>query len=353
MTSQSGVQNDADIMQTGSNAVTVTQNGDKSTADVDQNGSGNTGSITQTDNSSIVPNTTHTAVLDQDGTDNQATITQTNLNSAIVNNGDDADVEQDGSNHIATVSQSGARDQYAEINQVNSGGSALGNEAIITQSGSRASQSYVDQVGEDNFAYNYQRAGNFNSSDIDQDGSGNIANVLQDRDAPGDDVSPVLAHSWVDQDGFGNDANVNQSLQVNAEAHVTQDGTGNMADIDQWNTIQIDPSHYASVTQTNGDLNFGRVEQGGDTNARNWASITQMNGDSNTAFVDQQGLGGDHMATVTQDGNSNRVEGLGGLGTAALQDGFDHTLTISQTGDLNVAQVGQQGSGNTATITQN
>ena len=330
-----------------SNEATVDQSGANHDADVTQSGLDNDADVLQTGND-------NDATLNQNGTENEAVITQT---TNPVYAGVDADVEQLGTSQYAEVTQTGASPRaYAEVRQSDGGGTG-DNEAYITQQRSQNdSRAVAHQSGTSNYASSFQDTGGNNEAYIYQgqtDGSSvdNEAIVIQDRTAPGDDASPSHAFATVYQDGTLNAANVNQSLSVNAEAYVDQDGTSNVADIDQWNTIAIDPSHSASIVQ-GGAENYGRIQQGGDANERNQAWISQTGGDFIEAFLDQKGLGGNHWAEVTQDGSSNRVEGLGGLGTAALQDGADHVLTVSQPGDLNVAQSSQLGSGNAATITQ-
>ncbi len=332
-----------------SNTADVEQTGSSHSADIDQTGSSNDADVLQSGTGNILD-------LVQNGAGNEAFVTQTTDPSRA---GVSADVNQSGTSQYAEVEQTGTSPgAYAEVKQDDGSGTG-NNAAYITQQRSQdGATSLIHQSGSGNTATNFQDAGGINQSYIYQgqtDGasSGNIASVTQDRSAPGPDASAFKAIANVYQDGTANDANVNQSLSANAQATIDQDGTSNVADVDQWNTIGIDPSHQASITQA-GEFNFGRIEQGGDATAASSATIQQTGGDSNAAFIDQEGLGGGHMATAIQSGDNNRVEGLGGLGTAALQSGTGHTFMVTQGGlGSNVAQISQTGDlGHSATISQ-
>jgi hypothetical protein len=73
-------------------------------------------------------------------------------------------------------------------------------------------------------------------------------------------------------------------------------------------------------------------------------------GDNNVAMVSQDGIGS--TADIYQEGDLNLVQGLGGVGTYAINDNGS-TLDASQIGNSNTINVEQTAFGASATISQN
>ncbi|MGJ8666698.1 MAG: hypothetical protein ACSHW7_10050 [Patiriisocius sp.] len=201
----------------------------------------------------------------------------------------------------------------------------------------------LDQSGTNNADIDQTSTGiYYNDSDVDQDGSGNDAQVTQ----------VGQNDSTVDQMGTGNMADINQdggNQPVNYDSVNTstaiQNGTGNVVDVDQVaasgnaasaNMSQINQDNSA----TNGDGNYAKVLQGAFSNQ---STITQMN-DDNSADIDQAGAAHVSVTNQTSDG-AITASGAGYAQTSTvLQRGRRNFSSVSQNGDVNSSSVDQQSS---------
>src|ERR1700682_5440241 len=94
------------------------------------------------------------------------------------------------------------------------------------------------------------------SSEVDQDGSNNIANITQTGTGPfGHGPTTATVH----QNGNGNTADVTQNFVDGPSASVSQTGDGNHATVSQFDLInakatvsQRGNANNASITQTDG-----------------------------------------------------------------------------------------------------
>jgi hypothetical protein len=208
------------------------------------------------------------------------------------------------------------------------------NEAALSQSGNRQ-EAYLTQLG----VYNQATISQSNGS-----GSGyNLVNATQS----GGSYSGERDVLWVSQTGSGNQTSINQ-LGANTYAKVTQSGAENIFSSSQTGGNRTSVSVTA---QQSGNSNKAYIDQ---YNIFSYAAgprldLTQA-GTNNEVWLNQTGTW--HNSYISQEGNGNVVQGLGGTGSAALQSGISNTLTITQKQTLNTASVSQMGNGNIGSIFQ-
>ncbi len=285
--SQTGNDNKATTMQTGSNEAEVTQVGQMQEATVTQTGD-NFGGIYQLNNGS-----NNTATLTQDGSGNQtwlnqgmekdfwsgyesveadwnqASVTQTgNSNTASLeqyggsaNQGNQGSLSQDGSNNDAYIYQGWAYSAWGETYET-------------SHLKAYNSTVNVSQVSDGNWVGVWQYGGSQNAVEVSQDGNDNYASVTQ---------------------GFiYTDLNYSFTTPV-------------------YNT----QNNQAKITQT-GDENHGKVMQLGDNNL---FKLSQHNGSRLGYDENAQGLEASRNAYFHQDGNDNQVAGVYKSGTDLSFDG--------------------------------
>lgn len=267
------------------NTSTTTQNGDNNSADIEQTGSGNTSTLTQTKNNEFE--------LVQDGDDNLSNFRQANNggNKAFIN-------------------------QLGDRNKVTRGGGALQGSNNLA---------HIDQGGNDNTAIIYQDFKN-NELNFDQDGNGNYAKANQDGGVAGSilTVNQVGDNNRSD-DGFQKNGFNSANTQITGSDNWTE--THQNGDLNTV-TIDINGSGNGNVGVGASGDDYISVTQGGDNNTADIDII----GSYNDVDISQSGTGG-HEATVLQTGDLN-------IGTIS-QDGADHTGYITQTGSGNTASVVQ------------
>ncbi len=299
------------------NSADVLQVGNDNAAEVDQNGIGNLGSISQAGlNGAAFP--------DGDGLVIEG-------NAAILNQNNDGTLGDEGNTGILVQGVSG-------VDDVAFGAEA--NEAVLTQDGS-ANKGRIVQL--------YDR----NDAVVSQTGSGNISDVAQDSQA---------------------------DLSDGQEAAVTQSGADNVSVVDQAPNASIagsDSGRSIATTNQTGNSNRAKQEQRstavqgqtGETatinqNADYAQAIQVQSGNSSVATINQSGkgtadaadyakqrqTGGNHTATATQ----TRTDGHGSVGNFSFQDqsGWDNIATNVQDGFDNKAQSKQVGNNNKVDITQ-
>jgi hypothetical protein len=332
----SGVQNEADVLQSGSaNQSTTRQEGDFNqsvTRQGQQNdaSSGNKALIRQGVANQAEGNY---AAIDQDGDNNQAQTQQTDDNS-------DAWTQQTGNDNKSMINQAASPNQtdghYAMNEQEGNG-----NESFIGQAGNGArNAARAIQGGNDNQAKQMQYATD------GAGGTGNDAGIDQGITDPTrrNSTAPEAQTQW---------NNVINNVDVNAtpvyyvpptegnKAKQTQVGADNSAGIFQFGGT-VGFSNYAEQEQNGTGNNAGAVQAhyySGETS--NYLKQDQ-DGDYNTAGMVQTGSG--HKALQNQDGDNNT--------SLAFQQGKDHKLNTHQFGDGNVAHATQHGLDNRALIVQ-
>ncbi len=296
----------------------------------------------------------------------QAKIYQTSTggdaNSAVILQGvsgvrgfqNEAGILQNGSGNDAAIQQGGGTNQqdgrmFSLVDQEGDGNVA---ENIQGE----ADYSYVNQRGDGNEAYvdqSYERLPFRRSSDVGQEGNGNVASVVQRaretdssvlqglRSAGSEDnkarvdqkIGSIRATSVIMQDGKLNEATNTQS-GVRAKAFVDQIGERNVSEVRQA-ALSI-----ATVNQF-GDDGISEVVQ---TAAGNTATVTQAVGSAFAdSFIEQSGAG--NLAEVTQgnDANASDILQAGSLNQAFVFQtvGSNNGSTISQTGSRAIATVHQ------------
>jgi hypothetical protein len=288
--------NNVDAYQKGSlNDVTVTQSGlSSSSTAIDQNGS-DLATITQVSNTllnvvTVVQDANNTASIDQQAGGNAVAVNQTSLITTTVGAG----------LHI--------------------GGTAAGNVAEVVQYGADNALTTITQSGNNNLNAIINQDTD-NSATITQSGSNNIqAGIFQTSGT----VSATLNAATINQQGGFGTTNITQSTSNNT-ASVVQDSTSSNA--------------VATVTQS-GMFNIASISQ---SNTYNTAIVVQ----SGTA-----GAGSENNVTITQDGFG--LSGAADTAVATQLTGDLNSITINQhRGDGSNVTVTQDGSSNTATVTQN
>jgi hypothetical protein len=283
--------------------------------------------------------------IDQNGYD-VATITQVGSSGTT---GNVVEVVQDGvvdaaSANTATINQN-AGGNTAKINQVGTlppavpgtglnlgtGTTSFTNTATITQDGIDNTQALIEQTGNTNTATINQDS--VNDAIVSQTGNNNTASVEQREVAGTAGSSATLAN--------------------NNAANVSQQGDFDTVTVSQTGTAAY---HSAVVTQGLGSSYLdATVTQSG---TYNLATLTQ-NGSYNVANVIQSGLGagstlaaGGNQVLITQDGSS--LSGALDTANATQLTGNANSIEINQhRGDGSIVNVTQDGSSNTATVTQN
>ncbi|GAB3575813.1 hypothetical protein GCM10027578_40510 [Spirosoma luteolum] len=361
-------------------------------------GTGNKGTITQSDNSGggslHVGSGTSAADVKAAG-GNWAGILQqgSNNKNTYVNQGKSAsrnfgEIYQYGSgNRQTSIDQSdNSNGNTATVNQGTASASISNGRVVVSQQGnSRNNEAFVTQLASGNDAVVTQKGGNIAGSDNNKatvsqtDGSGssatieqqnysttNAATITQQRggntgfvkqsDASGYNTADIM------QRGFGGMATIKQTdYAANGTAAIDQNGFSNMATIEQVNANSS--GNRASIKQdlssTAGFSNVAEIKQGelgAGTSAANAASIVQ-NYSQNSARLLQVGIS--NTGTLTQTGDFNIIRaGDGTADSFAMQRGDNNTMTVTQDSGAsapyvrNTANVSQIGNGNMANIVQ-
>lgn len=312
------------------NTVNLTQVGDNHKADVTQSGNvGNSAVILQNGgngNRLGSPKTgdpglnawgetddiTKAKGLVQEGDRNKADITQTgdmnviqqfrglrSVFNSVYQKGNDNDIKlaQIGSNNV--IGQYGT--EYFGIDQRGNG-----NHADILQQGNA------------NKLVNFFQLNDGNQADIDQVGNQNIINSATQQKLA--NVSPTKNILKVLQNGNSNSAALNE-LGDNINGDINQQGNGNDA--------QIQLTHSFA---------YGDVDQIGNSNK---ATIT----------INQSYIGNSNRGVVYQSGNSNVATEAIGQRNSALSS-HDNIMEVSQSGDLNNANILAEGNFHKAYLEQ-
>lgn len=259
-------------------------------ANINQLGSGNSGTATQENSANPM-----FATINQDGVDNNAATYQNDswFASAFIEQIGDAE------RNIAKIDQTNwSDDSNAEIHQIVA---TWDSEAKITQNGSNLSNANITQI-----------FGWFDKAYIYQSGGGNNASILQD--------DSWFSSASIEQTGLNNLASISQTnFSDFSTASIVQLGNDNEAHVEQNSAYASNADvHQEGLTQ------YAYVSQQGEYNN---ASVNQFN-EGNTANVMQTGIGtwdNPNFATINQNGafdfaNINQAGGAGN--TAVITQNF-------------------------------
>ncbi|MEP9374466.1 hypothetical protein [Mesorhizobium sp. KR1-2] len=265
-----------------------------------QDGSNNDLDISQSGSSNEVGTTGKG--FDQSGNRNRATIIQSS-NKNIVGEVQQIDLVKSGSavrNTLTILQQGGDNNSIDSVRQTRTNGlltnNQAGNSAIITQggiaSGDRSHIVTLSQTGRANSATVTQSSSNNDLAALRQNGSQNKATLVQE-------VGNGNKVGTIDQDGAGN------------EASLSFTGAGN-------GVASFDPGQLSGFSAFGG-LRLGNVRQTGLGNHINFV----VTGDGTAFGFSQNGIGNsiyglingdDNQIGVGQDGTANHANVLVGLG---------------------------------------
>jgi len=320
-----------------------------------------------------------------------------NNDATVLQEVDDSEVniDQMGSNNQASASQSlGNNNMFIEIDQ-----NGTSNQADVAQQWGQWHWTYVDQIGAGNELKLIQD-NTSTRVDVMQDGDGNYADIFHRNYlfSFNDYISSVFLKQDGDEnealivsDGSGNTVNVLQAGENN-DAHLTQSGDQNSADIRQGavggsndsyvNLTQSGYKNSVDIRQIVSDNQSFTGSQSGDLHSFRLFSrgtghvvTMDMDGDRNLSdWIIGDNLSEDNVLTLDVDGSRNHSGGSiqGSFNTVTLQQSGDYnrigtsylakdgvvingdynTVDISQMGDSDAAFVTQMGNSNTATISQ-
>lgn len=235
---QHGRNNQAEVVQNGSqNEVWISQTGFH-VAEVIQDGTGNSATIIQKQSKAMPAPVfppgrgnpppfsggngkagSSIAYIEQVGEDNSVTLEQTESHSAWIT--------QEGQSHVATVTQTG---NFSSGIPFDPPGVGKPDPPPFRGDQSAGSVAFVHQQGLENELVLYQEGSHF--TEINQSGEKNNATVNQSYEAPGIEGSQVL----ILQEGMMNFARVNQ-FGGGHSAVITQKGNGNSAILQQEPTV--------------------------------------------------------------------------------------------------------------------
>ena len=350
--SASGVENAAEVIQSGSdNRSQTKQEGDYNSAITRQGqsnpaSSGNKAGIRQGTGQQAENNV---AVVDQDGENNEGSIQQTYDNS-------EAWTIQNGNGNRSIVNQDAGPNQtaghYAYTEQ-------LGNENqnAIKQSGD----------GQSNWAFAYQTGDNNLSKQVqdqsDAVGSNFVNYAMVDQGANQDGVISGIKTSLDAVDSRINNDALN-STTTNSVALQNQDGGDLDAESHQYGNANHSEQYQSGygndayiLQNSYGSGNYGRQDQTGTQSTAGLAQVGSGNkawqrqaNDNNNVMSTQVGNG--NLLNTFQDGNGNMgiTSQFGTDNAALLVQRGGHSYTIEQDGtgnQANILQLGPNGNFNT------
>ena len=385
-----GHRNDASQDLSGSNHgyhknITTEQTGDDNSAKQMFTGSGlghvQKGTIIQTGD-------WNTAMQKSDGPDQELIIEQTGGNNNVASqdvSGNDqfTSIVQKGSGNFANTKQTGGSNttsirQIGDDNVIGLKGTvdAIGaeqngieNKLDVLQQGNR---NIVTQYRPEKDVYSsIKQVGERNEMDIDQIGHDNVVGL---GSYPYDGIDQNNNDNYASIQQMGNSNKVGRFYQKGSEnsAYITQDGNGNEIKAASQKLLGSEPAGNSLILDQLGNDNTieGANEEGKDI----IGSVLQQGNDNRaylqlsrtSAFGDIDQIGEDNDASLTinktyigegnkgviaQTGNGNKgTEYVGQTDPATTS--ANNAMSITQSGDLNVADIWLEGSFNNATIHQ-
>ena len=238
--------------------------------------------------------------------------------------GNEAVVIHQGSDHSTQIDQVASIDSYVSVEQT----------------GVASSPQIQDEGIETSTAVAVDNEANGLWSQVKQNGSNSVANVVQD--------SGPSTSSTVEQDGIGNVLQSGIALMPNLTHAAGSNGNG--ATVDQ--SGRNAKSTMVQAIGAQGD--FIDIAQNGISGVGTESTIRQESGTGHTADVTQ--AGGGLKSAIHQNGHENKTTvfqaGWATGFTNILQDGLKLTDTVSQIGEAAASQVEQKGSLQVAIVDQ-
>lgn len=280
----------------------------------------------------------------QSGSENSFTVLQQYSNTGGFNGNEFTLGTQTGIANVASLTHAGARNFTALVQQDNSAGGSVGNDAVVSLTGDSngfgglsraaaaagASSSSVVQLGDENDV-SYIVTGNDNQYGFYQDGTLNKATNIV--------VNGSGNELGVYQEGTNNSLSLATISDDDNIIGLVQKGTDNVASISVSGGQNVGYDDFGSgpagnLASTQG-LTAGLLEQYGTFNQ---VSLT-VSGGSNNVFASLQN-NRDYGASSTQ----NVI--------TATQTGSDNQAAVVQLGNNNVASLAQTGGANSVSVQQ-
>ncbi|MFN1833969.1 hypothetical protein AB2B38_001805 [Balneola sp. MJW-20] len=355
--------NSAIANQSGSNnTATLLQQVKNNDADIDQIGGGNflQNSINGNGNPLYaIQRASSFLYLDQIGDNNIVGLYQNNQKNAAtihqIGNLNNADVSQ-----VAFGGVVNGNDTYlwqegtynkTQVRQGISGGNHSDNYVNIEVLGNNNGNSGQGSAGDDWMLV--EQYGDFNNADIEIEGNNNDVDVYQagDNNDASSDVFNASSNNEVNltqMNGNANRASYRIGDGQNNNQALMQDGSQNRSHVQ---ILSGADDNISMITQT-GINNRGLwVISGGNTYLNSLTVATTGDDNKATGLI----KGNNNTILLTQTGFDNLI-GISGQWNAkdgVVVDGDLNTITITQTTNLNQADVNITGNNNTATISQN
>ena len=326
-TEQFGDGSTATVFQTGNDAESnITQGGTENSAIVNQSGDSAVSNVWQFGSSGEV-------IVDQIGTRNKSNVTQQSTTGGDVK----AVVNQSGSDNLSTIFQG----KGPNGNLITKG------LVVVTQSGTNG-KSTVTQWRNNASTVKVKQSGSYNISEIEQEDSGSLADVLQEGESGTSIINQI---SLLDGDDnrigvYKNSATVTtKATAINTLSTINQNGYNSIAEVSQSGGISGDTPSVVSTIKQSGNTKATVFQSSPGSN--NVVDINQLNSNTgviSTAWVEQT-AGSDHTAKVYQTGSGHQafIYQSGGNNEAIINQ---HVTTAAY------AHVTQAGFGNFATISQ-
>ena len=316
---------------------------DSNFANVEQNGSGNDGMVTQGPGDFNAMGTgDHLApgAALQKGADNDLTITQSGSNNEVGTTGDGFD--QIGNRNKATIAQSSDFNSVGEVQQVDETkfGSADRNTFDVVQGG--AGRNKIGSVVQTRTNTPLFNSSPGNSATVQQNSSSNSLLVLR-------------------QEGRGNEVRLTQTGgNGNRVGTISQKGVLGIAGVSNRITLTFNGANNGTVgfspIRLSGTAAFGQLVQGNvtQTGIGNTIDDFVVTGDRNAFGFNQSGLVGNGIdGWVNGSDNQFGVYQLGTSGTASIEiSGERNEIYLGQDGSFNNAFAKARGDDNGVLITQ-
>jgi len=224
-------------------------------------------------------------------------------------------------------------------------------QSTLTDQNGTANLARVMQTG--NVNGNQALSGQLNFAEVEQTGFNNQSTIFQEGDYNNAMIDQNAA--TIEQDGEDNSAYTLQTWD-NSDASTVQSGTGNISEIGQNAGPEDSQGQFAIVSQTGND-NQSRVEQdnAAGSDARNVALTTQL-GDNNLAEQIQEAEGSvGNRAQINQGTNGTVTvssDAFTRLGDVSGFDGSVGNFLVVENSESGVAFQNQSGDDNDALIAQ-
>ena len=351
---QSGTSNLAQVTTADDGTVQTGASAPITISTINQSGSMNQAFVDQLAQTNASPTT---SAISQSASGNYALVIQRdNTQSSVLAQTSDGNI----ANIYQGLDNSTSNTSFGNHSEINQGGSAGANYALVTQTHAMNSQSYLTQFGSNGSAKVTQAddgtgLGN-NTSTTSQYGAHNLAIVSQTGYNNSSTVTSIkdLNSANIVQVGHDNASTVHQSADTGSLAlsgseigvAISPGGGTNQTSMTVVNQFG---SYLSSTAKSDGASDFAFVRQGTpggfDSHLFSWVDQTSA-GSSNIAFVDQVGTG--QFSYFSQSGVGNQAGA-----TSNGSNGLGGALGIHQAGNGNYSLAHQTGSNGTINVVQN